>query len=73
MNVVISTNAAEVQKTTNMELNREVLKLQTELDELFYNRISTPEQAIIAYEKMQKYKLISGSEYTKTIKENTIV
>lgn len=73
MNVVISTNTAEVQKSTNMELNREVLKLQTELDDLFYNKISTPEQVIIAYKKMQKYKLISGSEYTKTIKENTIV
>lgn len=73
MNVSISMNAAEVQRVTDKKLEIAVDVLKSELDSIFKNKISTPDQVISIYDKLAKYKLISGKDYQITLEENTIV
>lgn len=73
MNVSLNfnTNSAEVELKQLNEQQAE--KLQKELDSMFELGIKTPQDVIIAYEKIAEYAVYSGKNYEITIKENTIV
>ena len=73
MNVVISMNAAEVQEQLDTSFAEHIRSLNAELDSIFKNRISTPEQVIDIHKKLEQYKLLTGENYKITFEENTIV
>lgn len=47
--------------------------IKHELDEIFKSKISTPEQVIETYKKLEQFRYYAGEEYKITFKENTIV
>ena len=47
--------------------------IKRELDEIFKSKISTPEQVIGTYKKLEQFRYYAGEEYKITFKENTIV
>jgi hypothetical protein len=73
MNVSLNFNVNSA-KTELTQLNEQQAKrLQKELDDMFYSGIKTPQDVIVAYEKIAEYIVYSGKNYEITIKENTIV
>lgn len=72
MNVTVSLNHAEVQKLETV-VDKTARQLKSELDLLFRNKISTPEQVVDIYKKLETYKFVTGEDYKITFEENTIV
>lgn len=73
MNVSLNLDAATAEARLQ-QLNKQCAeRVQKELDTMFENGIKTPEDVIVAYEKIAEYTIYSGEEYKITIKENTIV
>lgn len=73
MNVFISVSTADAQESLKTAKTKTIANLELELDAIFRNKISTPEQVISVYSKLENYKQLSGKDYKITFKENTIV
>lgn len=73
MNAFISMDHAEVQEAIAQDIQRKVVEIQHELDNLFRNKIKTPEQVIYVYDRLEQYRKLAGREYVITFEENSIV
>lgn len=73
MNASISMRNAEAQESMKIAELKYIEKLKKELDTIFKNKITKPEQVVDTYEKLKKYESFAGQKYTITFKENTIV
>ena len=50
-----------------------IIEIRTKLDDIFHNKIKTPEQVYFVHDLLKQYLMLSGEEYKITFKENTIV
>ena len=73
MNVTISMSANDAQELIDKARLEAVEKLRLELDEIFRGKISTPEQVVDIYSKLETFRHLSKEDYKITFEENTIV
>lgn len=73
MNVIITHDSDEASILAQHDKASRVKKLQLELDDIFYSTIRTPKEVFNTYEKLLEFKLLTGTDYKITSKENTIV
>lgn len=73
MNAECSFNMKETKIDIAEEKKKIAEKIKTSLDEIFKQKISTPEEVFQVYSLLTDYKYYSGENYEITFEENTIV
>ena len=73
MNYTVNFDYKQASDKTERDRIEEGEFLKAELDEIFRNKISTPDDIYIIYDKLERYKLCTGNDYKITFEENTIV
>ena len=73
MNSVVTFDYDEAETELEQRKAAEAVEVQSELDQIFRNKITSPEEVYAAHAKLELYEFLTGNKYEINFEENTIV